>query len=420
MPISVDQIVLLAKQREIEELNGLRNRVQLSGTIGHMIHVLQSERGASSIFLASKGRRFRENRAALINESETIEALFREHVQLTLDDPAFTDARIISLTGWALLGLDALPGLRDRINRFEIEGQASVAAFSRLIAGLIALVFELADAGIDAEISRLLLGLFNLVEGKELAGQERAMGALAFGSGHCDAALQQRISLLIEGQERSFRIFLEFADPTLGELWRQMENTPCITRLRQLRETIAQATVETRLDPEQSNLWFDCCSERITYMWKIQRQLVETLQQRCAERVLTAERELQDSEGLLASLREQSPARAEMTELFFAPDMPLMSQYDLHRANGDAEQSAPRSLIDLLQAQSSHLADVEAELSSVRRALDERKSIERAKGILMSRYQISEEQAYRQLRSTAMEQNRRLGEVARQVLDNSK
>jgi response regulator NasT len=52
------------------------------------------------------------------------------------------------------------------------------------------------------------------------------------------------------------------------------------------------------------------------------------------------------------------------------------------------------------------------ELETTRRALEERKLIDRAKGILMKARGISEEEAYGLLRKTAMDQGRKLAEVA--------
>lgn len=52
------------------------------------------------------------------------------------------------------------------------------------------------------------------------------------------------------------------------------------------------------------------------------------------------------------------------------------------------------------------------ELETTRRALEERKLIDRAKGILMKARGISEEEAYALLRKTAMDQGRKLAEVA--------
>ena len=52
------------------------------------------------------------------------------------------------------------------------------------------------------------------------------------------------------------------------------------------------------------------------------------------------------------------------------------------------------------------------ELDRTKQALQERKVIDKAKGILMKNRGISEEEAYALLRSTAMNENRRLADVA--------
>lgn len=57
------------------------------------------------------------------------------------------------------------------------------------------------------------------------------------------------------------------------------------------------------------------------------------------------------------------------------------------------------------------------ELSDTRQKLAERKQVDRAKGLLMTRYRLSEEQAYQRLRSLAMNKNMKLAEVAQRILD---
>ena len=57
------------------------------------------------------------------------------------------------------------------------------------------------------------------------------------------------------------------------------------------------------------------------------------------------------------------------------------------------------------------------ELSETRLRLAERKTIERAKGLLMERHRCSEDEAYRKLRRLAMDKNLKLIEVAQRMLD---
>jgi len=61
----------------------------------------------------------------------------------------------------------------------------------------------------------------------------------------------------------------------------------------------------------------------------------------------------------------------------------------------------------------SHLA---RELEAARSELEDRKMIERAKGILMTSKGLSEEDAYALLRKTAMNQNRKIVEIAQSLV----
>lgn len=58
-----------------------------------------------------------------------------------------------------------------------------------------------------------------------------------------------------------------------------------------------------------------------------------------------------------------------------------------------------------------------AELDDTRHKLAERKVIDRAKGLLMTRHGMTEDAAYQKLRSMAMNKNLKLAEIAQRVLD---
>ena len=75
-----------------------------------------------------------------------------------------------------------------------------------------------------------------------------------------------------------------------------------------------------------------------------------------------------------------------------------------------------RSILELVQAQSQRLQTMGDELDTVRASLNERKTIERAKGLLMAHRHLSEDEAHKTMRQMAMNQNRRLIDVAEAVL----
>ena len=75
-----------------------------------------------------------------------------------------------------------------------------------------------------------------------------------------------------------------------------------------------------------------------------------------------------------------------------------------------------RALIHLAQARFRHEQKLRAELDEISNRFDERKLVDRAKGILMRARQISEDEAYRALRSAAMQTKQRLGQVSQHVI----
>ena len=60
---------------------------------------------------------------------------------------------------------------------------------------------------------------------------------------------------------------------------------------------------------------------------------------------------------------------------------------------------------------------VAAEAASLRQALEDRKVIERAKGFIIKRLRVNEEEAFRRLRKFANDQNRKMVEAAQKIVE---
>jgi response regulator NasT len=76
-----------------------------------------------------------------------------------------------------------------------------------------------------------------------------------------------------------------------------------------------------------------------------------------------------------------------------------------------------KPVLDVAMARFNAEQKLLTELSDTKLKLAERKTIERAKGLLMERHKISEDEAYTKLRRMAMDKNLRLSELAQRVLD---
>lgn len=76
-----------------------------------------------------------------------------------------------------------------------------------------------------------------------------------------------------------------------------------------------------------------------------------------------------------------------------------------------------RSVIHLAQARFQRDQLIKDELAQVSQRFEERKLVDRAKGILMGARQLREEEAYRVLRRVAMHTKQRIGQISQRVID---
>ena len=408
--------LLAARRCEIEALDQLAATSALVAAIARLVHALQRERGISNVLLASGGRRFAPQRLVQVGESLRLEHAVRAAFDALGAEPDgkghANGARLFSCIASVLPGLDALPALRRRVAALELAPDDATAGFVRLIAGLLAVVFEAADGATDPDISRALAAMFNFMQAKEFAGQERACGAAAFATGRMTAARQQQWLQLIASQERCFAVFADFAGPMLRELWQRSEPVGELAELERLRRVGCVAGPDTVLDADLSTTWFDCCSLRIDAMQAVEEQLCADLRTLCLDKIAQTQAQAATEQALLDRWLAQ-PAQATASDAFFAPASatppapPTSSPYG---------HQFERSMLDLLREQSRRLQVVSDELQAVREALNERKLVERAKGLLMAHRKLNEAEAHKMLRLTAMNQNRRLVDVAESVL----
>jgi response regulator NasT len=75
-----------------------------------------------------------------------------------------------------------------------------------------------------------------------------------------------------------------------------------------------------------------------------------------------------------------------------------------------------KHILDLCISRFNAFARLQTELDKTKTQLEERKVIDRAKGILMKAKDLTEEQAYALMRKTAMNENKKIAEIAQSIV----
>lgn len=413
-PKAADYLIA-SKKCELQSLAYFLQMGRLVLSISNLIHALQRERGASNIFIGSTGKRFTNQRLELIEASN----LERQHLEQALHD-IYSEisvhsgsSRLLNHIACALHSLSGLESLRLSVSKLGVSSEEAISAYSDSIQMLLAVVFEAADGAVDPAIAGILVAMYNLMHGKELAGQERAVGSAGFSRGRFDNALSQRMAHLIEAQSRCFEVFANFADPQSLALWQQAtasRREEEVERLRQLGCSIGRYKA---LDPDLADHWFELMSQRIDELKSIEDSLESLFHTRCIEKYTDAKNSLAHQETLIASLDQHDHAPEPM--LVVCGPKPDDPHADTVQSKG-VSQRFGRSIFDLVQQQAQRLQQMSDELQAVKDALEDRKTQEKAVQLLMNHRQVSNDAAHKLLRQLAMNQGKKLPDVARSIV----
>ncbi|WP_435926721.1 nitrate- and nitrite sensing domain-containing protein [Dryocola sp. BD613] len=378
--------LLVARTRGREQLQDILQIGQLTERVAGLAHMLQRERGASNIWLCSAGGLFGGERQACAQDVDRETALFRQAI--ARPDYLPGSALFVSLA-CALHYLELLPSLREKISARQITPPEAMEQFNCALRHLLSIVPETSNAVDNAGVARSLAALFSFMQGKEFAGQERALGALGFTQGSFSDALRQQLVDRIDSQQRCFDAFCSMVDGPLREHY-QTSGEPCreTERLRRLactRPGVAGAP------PDLALRWFTLLTARIDALRKVEEKLIELV--------------ITQAQQALGQLLQEAPLSE--TEV---------GNWVAGHASNDGERYLDRHLLPLVRQQAQQLETMARQLASLQATLEERKVIEKAKALLIRHQGYSEEQAWQALRKMAMNQNKRMVEVAGAML----
>ena len=359
-----------------EQLSKLAELNVLVHGISQLVHMLQCERGASNVWLCSQGKLYApECNASRALVDENLAALNTILGKQSLLPGSAVCERI----GNALHTLDTLPALRDGVSQQTLTAPQAMEHYSRMLRHLLSIVPQLHDSIDDPQIAGRFVALYSLMQGKELAGQERALGAIGFTQGFFDDVTRQRLVDRIDGQQACFEIFLSHSQADV--------QTTFSLNCQPDRETEQLRRVACTRQPAADNghtalAWFALQTARLEHL----RALEETI---IADLMVAVDERIQRDEVY------PHPADELEDPLAHYPDKPLLP---------------------LVRQQAREIEQLSRQLASLRDTLEERKTIDKAKSVLMTHQNMSEEQAWTTLRKMAMDKNQRMVDIARALL----
>lgn len=409
------RFLLASRQCELNSLEYLLGSGELVGKVSVLIHHLQRERGTVNLFLCSEG----QQTAADLGHREQDSLLSQQNLMSYLDNIQVTApvqpqaSRLFHCAARAVYALGALQETRKQITDRVASLLGAVEVFNDAIRHLLSLVFAVSDASADPLISRALIALFSFMQGKELAGQERAIGVRVFSRPMAedeDNHPARQIAGLIERQEHYFATYAEFSDPDSRRQWLEMVTDSEFERLRRIACT--GGSVPGNRDISQQ--WFLLATRRIDTMKQLEDNLQSILMQLCRERIVSTQRACDEQQADIDSLKTTMADIYSGYSVFM--ENPSGDECQVWLQSEGIQPQLGQSLLSLLRQQSQRLDAQSQELTDLRAVLHQRKTVDSAKKLLMQHRNMTEDEAYKTLRQMAMDQNKKISDIAATVL----
>ncbi|MBO1751439.1 methyl-accepting chemotaxis protein [Actinotalea sp. BY-33] len=230
----------------------------LAGMAGDVAHALQRERGATSLYVSSRGERFGAELSGFRAEADDAVAALLAYATEHAD--ALPEA-VGAATSAATDGTSALDGLRSAADGFSRPVTELIPEYTVVVTAVLDVLPPVVAATTDAVEARRLAALDALMTAKERAGVERAQLSNVFTNDEFGPGQVVTVASLVAGREQSLATFASLADDEARASLTVLLGDPAVVAAAELEES-ALARPEGGFDVDPTE-WFEQATVRI-------------------------------------------------------------------------------------------------------------------------------------------------------------
>ncbi len=257
------------------ELVRVEALAHLAPQISALIHELQKERGASAGFVGSKGAKFSSKLSRIRQASdERLQALNKSIAELDSDD--FNNF----LTGLLAVmheSLESLSSVRNKVDGFEMSVPELAAYYTTTINNLLEIIRSTLSLSTDYRVNRAISAYIALLEEKESAGLERAMGSVGFSRGKFDSDIYLRFVKLVEAQDAFFSFVKVYATDDELDFYRKTVSGRDVAEVERMRKVAFAYPFSGKTEGVDASYWFETITAKINLLKKVDDRLASDL-----------------------------------------------------------------------------------------------------------------------------------------------
>jgi len=259
---------LVAKWQETATLQSVSAIAERIPAAADLVHELQRERGISAGFINSEGSNFANELPQ--QRSATDAALEQFSIAYGADAEAKVGQSILDVVQQAENNIAKLDDMRAQVSGLQVNASQMAAVYTTTITEILHIVEAATQTTDEARTVAQLVALDVLLQGKERAGIERAVGTGAFTNGSFDQASYNQFVGLIAMQELTNKEFHAFATESLKAVFDTTVTGPVVERVAELRDIARASAFGGTMQDVTGQEWFAATSARIDLLKQVE------------------------------------------------------------------------------------------------------------------------------------------------------
>ncbi|MFQ5442884.1 MAG: nitrate- and nitrite sensing domain-containing protein [Thermodesulfobacteriota bacterium] len=261
----------MGQWRVSREMGKLRDLTPIVSQISWVVQELQEDRGMSTIFLASGGRKFAGEVSTHRLETDVEIKKLRSEVE-KFDTASMDDTIRAPLEG-ALKRLDDLGRMRRMVDDRRISYEEMFSYYTDVINIFFDAVVGMGLVSPDAGVANFISSYVSLLHYKEHVGQERAIVGIGFAKGGFDRKTYTRFAGVRAGQELLLEFFIHTAGPATVSFYNKTMDAGALAGYNRLRGMAVKAGVGGSLAGTGVEEWFNEISRKVNLLKEVNDRL---------------------------------------------------------------------------------------------------------------------------------------------------
>jgi methyl-accepting chemotaxis protein len=277
--------MMVEKAQTTRNMEGLAELTQLSTTLSHIVHAVQLERGASSLFLKNQGNKFAEELSQY--RRQTDESVAALHRFLQGFNIYYYDTKLKTRLDSMLETLTRFTTIRTGVTTSSISQPEAVKRYTEINRIAFQFILQSTRYSDYKDVFPMKLAYFNFLQAKEQAGLERALLSAIFSQKSLEPGQFRKFVKLVTAQSSYLNhdVMAYLTDEQKEFIREHLSTGAFIEETTKMREVVyaaeaAAGVLQSEVDPKY---WFKMQTGKIELLKKAGDKIANDLYRKAVE-----------------------------------------------------------------------------------------------------------------------------------------